>query len=94
MDQTSEAPALNPTSLAQTSTTGVEDKNKPIDRRQFADYLFKLPQDQQDVEKLKECLEYMRYQVQKKREELIKMEREMTQQKSQVKNMDTENFQE
>lgn len=40
MDQTSEAPAT----LAQTtSTLLLEDKNKPIDRRQFADYLFKLP---------------------------------------------------
>jgi hypothetical protein len=66
--------------LAPTTSTNVgpEDKNKPIDRRQFLDFLMKVPNDEADVEKLTECLEYMRYQVQQKREELMQMEKDIT----------------
>jgi hypothetical protein len=42
---------------------GPEEKSKHIDRRQYLEYLFKFPQDEQDYQKLTECLAYMKDQV-------------------------------
>lgn len=69
-----------------------EDKVKPIDRSQFVQFLSVFPNDKQHVEKLMECLDYVKYQVSVKREELVQLEKELNVSKKQYKDADIENI--
>ncbi len=50
------------------------------------------PNDKQHVEKLMECLEYVKYQVSVKREELVQLEKELNVSKKQFKDADIDNI--
>ena len=65
---------------------------KPIDRRQFVQFLSVFPNDKQHIEKLMECLDYVKYQVSLKREELVQLEKDLLISKKQFKEADTENM--
>ncbi len=53
----------------------LDDRNKPIDRRQYAQFYTQFPNDEKDLEALQDALEFIRNQVQAAREELIEIDK-------------------
>ena len=90
-DSEAQLDAANSTNL-DAQQQQVDDKVKPIDRRQFVQFLSVFPNDKQHVEKLMECLDYVKYQVSLKREELVQLEKDLLISKKQFKEADTENM--
>ena len=69
-----------------------EEKTKNIDRRQFVQYLLNFPTDQGDIEKLSECLEYIKSQQNDRRKEIMDLEKLLLKERKLLRDADPENI--
>ena len=69
-----------------------EEKTKNIDRRQFVQYLLNFPNDQSDIEKLSECLEYIKSQQNDRRKEIMDLEKLLLKERKLLRDADPDNI--
>lgn len=69
----------------------MDDRNKPVDRRQYAQFYTQFPNDDKDLETLQEALEFIKNQVNSAREELIEIDKKASQSRKAARDMDLDN---
>eukprot|EP00347_Sterkiella_histriomuscorum_P000903 403374081 len=70
-----------------------DDKNKPLDRRQFLQFYGPFPSDDKDIDTIQEALDFIRSQVQQAREELVEYEKKVSVNRKQARDLDLDSYQ-
>ncbi len=78
MKEDGEQSSLMPNIPQPTGREKGDEKNKPLDRRQFLQFYTPFASDDNDIDTLQEALEFIKSQVQSARDELVDQERKVS----------------